>query len=203
MPSESPRRPAHDAEHDDQTPAERYQPRGGRRVDEPEIEIWKGTFSPKSMIDVWAICGLVTVAGLIAAAIFLRDGWGWTALLIGLAVLWVVPFLLLAYRRMAIAYRLTSQRFFHERGILKRVTDRIELIRITDIKFEQGLLERLITGTGTIYVTAPTDPSDRELVMPGIENVGDVAGKIDAARRKEKTRYGVQMDGMPFKEQGM
>ena len=57
----------------------------------------------------------------------------------------------LAYRKLTCKYRLTSQRFIHESGLLKRVTDRIEVIDIDDVSFEQRIVERIV-GVGTVKV---------------------------------------------------
>ena len=54
---------------------------------------------------------------------------------------------------MSVHYLLTTQRFIHETGILRRVNDRIELLDMDDITFEQGLLERLV-GVGTIRIAS-------------------------------------------------
>jgi len=48
--------------------------------------------------------------------------------------------LLLVYRRMGVHYRLTNLRFFHERGVLTRVTDRIEVIDMDGRKIDKLLV---------------------------------------------------------------
>ena len=71
---------------------------------------------------------------------------------------------------------LTNQRFIHESGILRRVSDRIEVLDIDDITFEQGIIERLV-GVGTIRVMS-SDRSHPELLMYGIENVRNSIGTL-------------------------
>jgi membrane protein YdbS with pleckstrin-like domain len=105
---------------------------------------------------------------------------------------WLYCFLLLCYRRMSVRYLLTTQRFVHESGILRRVTDRIEVIDIDDITFEQGPLERLV-GVGTIRVSS-RDRSHPQLELPGIENVKDVSERFDNARRAERRRRGLHIE---------
>jgi membrane protein YdbS with pleckstrin-like domain len=102
--------------------------------------------------------------------------------------------LTLAYRRVSVKYRLTNQRLFHEQGILRRVTDRIELIDIDDVTMEQGLLERLF-GVGTIHVSS-SDRTAPNLQMPGIDDVKAVADTIDQARRAERQRRGVFIESV-------
>jgi uncharacterized membrane protein YdbT with pleckstrin-like domain len=93
-----------------------------------------------------------------------------------------------------VKYRLTNQRLFHEKGILRRVTERIELIDIDDVTMEQGLMERLF-GVGTVHVTS-SDRSSPELLMPGIDDVKAVADTIDHARRAERHRRGVFIESV-------
>jgi uncharacterized membrane protein YdbT with pleckstrin-like domain len=93
---------------------------------------------------------------------------------------------------MSVSYRLTTQRFIHELGLLRRVNNRIELLDMDDITFEQGLLERLV-GVGTIRIGS-SDRTDPELVLPGIENVKEVAAILDNARLAERRRRGVHIE---------
>ncbi|MBX7168751.1 MAG: PH domain-containing protein [Pirellulales bacterium] len=193
QPGKHPAAPAGDAASTPST-AERFRQAATGRLDAPEEDVWQGSYSPRAMIDTWAICGLVTLAALIAAAILLHDPLTWTAVVVAIVVIWSIPVFTLLYRRMSISYRLTTQRLFHEHGILSRTIDRTELIRIDDLSIRQGLFERLITGTGTIKVISSRDATDKDLELRGIENVRDVFSKIDAARRNEKTRRSLQVD---------
>ncbi len=101
---------------------------------------------------------------------------------------------MLVYRRLAIRYRLTNQRLFHEHGILRRVTDRIEVIDMHDITFEQGIVERLL-GIGTIRIKS-NDKTDPDFWLRGIEHVGDVAHELDRVRRAEQIRRGLYLEQM-------
>ena len=84
----------------------------------------------------------------------------------------------LCYRRLSVRYLLTTQRLIHERGILRRVNDRIELLEIDDITVEQGIWERM-AGVGTIRILFARSHRSR-VALPGIENVHEVAA---ASRR--------------------
>ena len=77
-------------------------------------------------------------------------------------------------------------------GILRRVNNRIEVLDMDDITFEQGLLERL-SGVGTIRIVSH-DRTDPELVLPGIENVKHVAWLFDDARLAERRRRGLHVE---------
>jgi len=156
-------------------PRERFQEAATDRqaiTDEPERELWRGHYCGKAMIGAWLLSGLITLAALILA-IVIGEGWFWWAAAIGLIVLWIYQLLRYAYRRLNVSYQFTTQRLIHHTGILRRVTDRIEVIDMDDIRFEQTILERLV-GAGTIRITS-SDRSHPELLLRGIDNVKEVA----------------------------
>ncbi len=164
-----------------------------RRADDPELELWKGGYSPKAMVGAF-ILGDTVCAGLFIAAIYFGGSPMWW--ICGGTFVLVLGYLgfCLLYRKMNVTYRLTTQRFFHETGILRRVTDRIEVIDMDDITFEQGLIERFL-GVGTIRVTS-SDRTHPELLLVGIDDVKDVAAKIDQARRDERVRRGLHIEAI-------
>ena len=160
--------------------------------DEPEKELWQGGYSARAMIGGWFITSLITIVLLVGAI------WGnfgrtlWYIVVFAILFSWLYLLLLLAYRRSNVRYVLTNQRFVHEKGFLRRVTDRVEVIDIDDITFTQGVLERLV-GVGTIIV-ASSDRTHPQLIMPGIENVKEVADVMDNARRSERRRRGLHIE---------
>ena len=166
---------------------------GSRRQnkDELELDVWQGGYSPKAMVGTAAFGAIVCVAVLIGA-ISIGGPIIWWAC--GITVVLILGYLgaCLLYRKLNVRFRLTTQRFFHESGILRRVTDRIEVIDMDDITFEQGLLERFL-GVGTIHITS-SDRTHPALVLVGIDNVKDVAAKIDQARRDERVRRGLHIE---------
>lgn len=177
-------------------PVERFT--GNRsRSDDPEIELWEGGYSPKAMLGSWLGAALISVAALVVAAIFFRDqlaGIGW-AILLGVIVLgWLILLAKLGYQRLSVHYRLTSQRFVHEKGVLSRVTDRIEVIDMDDIAFRQGLVDRFI-GVGTIEITS-SDRTHPKISIQGIDDVKNVAHLMDDARRKERIRRGLHIEAV-------
>jgi len=188
--------PSHD------TPSDQRQPTAAQRLrgefqarknldDDPEVDIWTGGYSPKAMIGTWVLCGVITFGTLSAAAILLRNRMWLGILVIAIIALWAVPLVMLAYRRLSIRYRLTTQRLFHESGIIKRRVDRIEAIDMDDVTYEQRLFERMV-GCGTIRIVS-SDRTDPNFVMSGIENVSQVSADIDQARRAERVRRGVHI----------
>ena len=91
----------------------------------------------------------------------------------------------------ALRYRLTTQRFIHEHGVLTRDIDRIEVIDIDDVSYRQTLIDRMV-GVGTIRIESG-DRSHPELVLRGIDDVQRVSDMIDAARREERVRRGIHI----------
>jgi len=164
--------------------------------EESDVErpLWEGGYSGKTMLGTWVACGAVSVGGIVAAAMLGANGPGWFWLLVALVVVWLANLVVLAYRRLNLHYRLTDQRFFHEQGILKRTTDRTELIDIDDITFEQPLFQRIM-GVGTILISS-SDKTHPELRLRGIDRVNEVASMIDDARRVERRRRGLHIESI-------
>lgn len=161
----------------------------------PEKTLWEGSFSAKSLADMALVCGLITAAALIGGV--LASGMGplaWPVVIAVIVIAWLYPLAMVVYQRLSLRYRLTNQRFFHERGILRRVTDRIEVIDMDDISFEQGFIERFV-GTGTICITS-SDRTHPKIKLQGIDEVAKVAGLIDEARRTERLRRGVFVESV-------
>ena len=169
-----------------------------RRVDDDEDredDLWKGGYSQKAMFGNWVLAAVITIGGLVAVLMIdWRSGGLWITWLCVALLLWVGFGLLYLYRRLTVKYELTSQRFIHESGLLKRLTDRIEVIDIDDVAFEQGPVERIV-GVGTIKITS-SDRSHPELSLRGIGNVKSVAGLLDDVRRKERRRRGLHIESI-------
>jgi uncharacterized membrane protein YdbT with pleckstrin-like domain len=160
---------------------------------EPEHELWRGGYSAKAMYGGWVFAVLLTVAAIVLAALLATPYKSavWIAVAIVVPVVWVFLLLTLLSRRLSVSYTLTSQRFLHQRGVLRRANNRILLIDIDDVAFEQGLVERMF-NVGTITLTS-TDASDPKLRMQGIADVQRVANLIDDARREERRKRAIYM----------
>jgi membrane protein YdbS with pleckstrin-like domain len=168
----------------------------GRRSDVPETVIWEGGYSPKAMLGPAVGMGILSLGGIILAlylGIAVSGTWAMVVLAIVL-LLWAFLGARLAIRRLSIHYKLTNQMFYHQRGLLRRVTNRIEAIDIDDITYEQGIIERLV-NVGTIKITS-SDRTDPELWLVGIEDVQNVASQIDKARRAERVRRGLSIEAI-------
>jgi membrane protein YdbS with pleckstrin-like domain len=159
--------------------------------DIPEQELWRGAYSYKSMIGVLALGGLASIVGIILLFVAESHVIRW-AIFAGLVALWIFIATYVLHRRIGIHYRLTNQRFFIERGIFSRVTDRIEVIDVNDMEFEQNLFERMF-DVGSIRLSA-TDRSVPKINLDGIEHVQEVFNLIDQARRAERNRRGLYIE---------
>ena len=163
--------------------------------DEEEEKQWEGRYSSKAMIGKWIMAALITIAMLVGVVMWdFKNGTLWMIWLCVTVVMWCGLWGLLKYRQWGYKYLLTTQRLIHEKGILKRVTDRIEVIDIDDVTLEQGVIERLV-GVGNVKITS-SDRSDPELWIIGIEDAKNVAGTIDDVRRKERRRRGLHIEAI-------
>ncbi|WP_286762730.1 MULTISPECIES: PH domain-containing protein [Rhodopirellula] len=186
--------PAPDSRQAASTPKERFMDEitKKRSLDDHEEEetLWEGGYSPKAMIGSWIGLAILSVVILVAAGFIEQLTFG--IALIVIAVLWIMVGLNYAAKRLGVQYELTSQRFIHKTGILTRRTDRIEVIDISDVSYEQGPIQRMFK-VGSISIIS-TDKSDPELELVGINNVGEVAGLIDDIRRAERRRRSIHIE---------
>ncbi len=172
-------------------PLDRLRPRDAS--DDVEEQLWQGRYSSKDMIGVWLLDGLATVALVVAGFYFGKPVLWWIILAI-IVLMFAYSLIVYVRRRLGVRYRLTSQRFFHERGILRHVTDRIEVIDMDDISTEQSLPQRFV-NVGRIRI-ASSDRTHPELVLEGIDNVHRVAQMMDDARRVERMRRGLHVESV-------
>ena len=166
---------------------------GGREMggDAAELEtIWTGTYSPKAMIGWWIGILLIVIVLFVVA---LSYGW-WKVFFIATPLLALGGYAKLLYNQWSVRYTLTNKRFTHEHGLLRRVTDRIEVIDMDDVSVSQTLVDRF-TGTGTIKITS-SDRSHPELYLKGIAGAIDIGAQMDDARRAERERRGLHIESI-------
>ena len=169
-----------------------FRPRpDGESDKDDEQELWEGGYSGKAMIGAWAGAAVLTIAA-IAVAVAMPDPT--TGMVVGGVVLlvWLVLIFKFLAQKLGVRYRLTNHRFFHQKGILSRTTDRIEVIDMDDITFKQGVVERMV-NVGSIMITS-SDSTSPQLWMHGIEDPARVADLLDKARRAERKRRGVHIE---------
>ncbi|HBE71707.1 MAG TPA: hypothetical protein DDW52_26485 [Planctomycetaceae bacterium] len=159
-----------------------------------ERSLWKGGYSPKAMYGTWLISAVGTVAVLIAVALMGGSSTIWYIAGAGILIWWVLVIATYLYRRFSMHYELTTQRFVHQRGILIRHTDRIEVIDLDDVSYTQGIIQRML-GVGTIRLTG-SDRTHPELVLAGIDKVPEIASLIDDVRREERRRRSLHIESI-------
>ncbi|MCA9133546.1 MAG: PH domain-containing protein [Planctomycetales bacterium] len=160
-----------------------------------ERKLWQGGYSPKAMYGTWMLCGVSSIALLVAVGLLAAEQqtvW----LVVGAVILvgWAFALGLYLYRRFSMHYELTTQRFVHQTGLLSRRTDRIEVIDIDDVSYTQGIVQRML-GVGTITLTG-SDRTHPELTLQGIDKVPEIAGLIDDVRREERRRRSLHIEAI-------
>jgi len=183
----------------DKPAVERFRDTAATRMDgsgdvEKEEMLWQGGYSGKDMIGTWILALLISVVAGVLSFMFLEMSTAFIVLLVVLAVAWGGSGLMLLFRRLDKHYELTSQRFVHKEGILKRITNRIEVIDIDDVTFSQGLIQRML-GVGSITIVS-SDRSHPKLSLFGIDEVKRVAGLIDDVRRRERRKRGLHIEAI-------
>jgi membrane protein YdbS with pleckstrin-like domain len=169
----------------------------------PEQELWAGSYSAKAMAGPAIGAALLTVVAIIAVVVAGGQPAVWLVLGIGALIAWAALGLSVLWNRLTVSYRLTSYRLFHEKGLLNRTRDRIEVIDIDDVTLTQGLIERMF-NVGTIHILSSDESlknenvpaRDGKLAMPGIEDARAVADLIDNTRRAERNRRGVFLENV-------
>lgn len=162
------------------------------KADEQESVLWQGSYSPKAMVGGWLLSLVITIVSFVVGSFFPPVGW-FVAAILSLAA-WGGHLALLIYQRLSHDYKLTSQRFIHSSGILRRVTDRIEVIDIDDVQVTQGFVERFL-GVGTIRLLS-SDVTSPLTTLAGINDVTRIATLIDDTRRTERRKRSVHIESV-------
>ena len=152
----------------------REAPRLGKRshlAEEDETIIWSGSFSSKGLIHSWLLAGLITIVLPIGALWVRATQWELLVVLSVVVLVWIGLAAYLFVQKLNVHYGLTNHRLIHRSGILVRRTNRIELIDMSDVSHEQGLIERFF-DVGTIEITS----SDRSHPVIQLHAINDVDG---------------------------
>ena len=159
------------------------QPSDGRRaadVDRDpthERQVWQGRPAWRSFWGFWMLWLVVSTICLILSYKWAgTESWLFKIVLLlvaGAAVGILVGELLWVLGR---RYRLTTQRLFVYRGILTRVTDQMELIRVDDVRLRQGIIDRIV-NTGDVEVLG-TDETDQDVTLESVGAPAEVAESL-------------------------
>ena len=152
-----------------QDPTPPVETQAAKPAEEKEEVYFEGSpsvWSSGSKLLPCLVISIVIAAGSITAAIY-----GYTWALIGfpiaIGVLFIPRWFVHSTR-----YRITNYRIDHERGLLSKNIDTLELWHVEDISFHQSLLDRM-RGVGNIIVMSNDDTSP-ELVLHGLPNARPV-----------------------------
>ena len=136
----------------------------------------------------WLFVGIVLIALPILASLFDWTWWRtWMTIVAVIAAIlaFVLPWLVMRTTR----YRITSYRIDFERGLFTKKIDTLELWHVDDIKFEQGLLDRMM-NVGSITVMS-NDRTNPKLELDGIPNPRDIFDKLKERVIAVKRQRGV------------
>lgn len=141
---------------------------------EKEEDVWSGRTSWKHFagrLFVWAV--IMAVFGVVVVLVANRVTWlsfwrGLGVYFVGLLVSGAIVGGRILVQIMGSRYRLTSQRLFLHRGILRQTVDQVELIRVDDVSIEMSFVQRVL-GVGSVHIVS-TDSSDRRICLRGIES---------------------------------
>lgn len=143
-----------------------------------EKDVWQGRPAWQAYYGTWLLWAVVVVIVLV-----LTYRWTtsvdktarmvmWAIVGGGAVALWVRQALIIY----GLHFQLSTQRLVIRRGILSRTTDQIELVRVDDVRFRQGLIDRIVK-TGDVEVIS-SDATDAKLVLQSILNPDKVAEDV-------------------------
>jgi len=161
--------------------------------------LWAGRPSYLAKLGQWILYALLAIAVVVLLMLIDRRRHPGLAHFLGVAA-WIVILLpgiwLLAstfYLRWSTGYRLTEERLFVERGLLSRVTDQTELIRVDDVRVRQRFVHRLL-GIGDVIIMS-TDATDRELVVGPVADPAAVAEHV-RGRMRHLRKQGLYVESL-------
>lgn len=156
-----------------------------------EMPVWHGrpawrVFSPAWCIWFGLSALLLVVASRYGGGPLVQAVWLFIA---GAAVGLFVRDALIVYGR---RYHLTTQRLFVHRGILVRVTDQLELIRVDDVRQSQSIVDRIL-NTGNLEIFS-SDETDETIRLRSILNPEHVAEAIRLNTRGVRNKGSIAIE---------
>ena len=95
-------------------------------------------------------------------------------------------------------YKISNRRVEYEHGVLTKTVDSLELWRVLDVRYKQGLIDRML-GNATVTLIG-TDQTDPEFELYGLPNgrklFEDLREAVQAARHTSRPMEMVGADGM-------
>jgi Bacterial PH domain len=164
----------------------------GRAADD-ENELWSGGYSWRGGYREWLVALLI---GIVLSVVRMQNPELLTLprFFGAIAIVVLMVAALVTYRTINERFILTDQRLIHRQGFFFWRTDRIELIDIDDLRFEDNVLERIL-DVGNIVVIS-SDKSHPKLVLRGIAQAGKVYDLLETVRRDERLRRGLFVESI-------
>jgi membrane protein YdbS with pleckstrin-like domain len=142
-----------------------------------EKQVWRGRPAWRAYLGTWGLW----LAGCVILLTLVHK-WtesGPTARTIAWVLILASAIVLLVRQALVIGgqqYRLTTQRLFLHHGILTRITDQMELVRVDDVRLRQGLIDRMV-NTGDLEILS-SDETDDKLILHSIFAPAEVAEHV-------------------------
>ncbi len=142
----------------------------------------------------WLILALVVlILGLVVGGVIYKSTpnsifspiFNWLGVLGAVAII-----LFVVIKRFSLKYRLTTQRFFIIRGIIRRDISELELFRVKDVELMQGFTDRVFNiGKLIIFSTDETAPKEEVLGIDDPVKMKDTLRlHFREARNRERVR---------------
>lgn len=151
----------------------------------PEETLWSGRTNWKHFGGAIALWGVGALVLIFMALKWLPPWVRWYFLGVILAAGAAVA-VRIALMVWTTRYRLTTERLFIQRGIVRQTINQTELIRVDDVSVRKLLVDRLF-GLGTVEVQS-TDATDKFIEIKGISDPDRISelirGRMRALRKK-------------------
>jgi hypothetical protein len=182
--------PAAGRSHRDEISIERGSAEIDRDVSDEEVDLWWGSFSGRTLAPDFVICGLLTVTTL-GLAWYFRTWHGASVVrsvaLVLTGLFWCAELAHVAYRCIAVNYRLTTRALYYDYGFFWPVRIEHSLSDIAQVVVERNLFERLL-GVGRLRVLAK-DAALPQVVFQGVRDPDRIAMEI--RKQVEKVRAAI------------
>jgi membrane protein YdbS with pleckstrin-like domain len=153
-----------------------------------EKQIWEGRPAWRSYTGLWLLWAAASLVCIVGS--YHWSGGSDTALFKAILLISagaaVALFIREALKVLSLRYRLTTQRLFVHKGLLSRVTDQLELVRVDDVRLRQNIMDRIF-NTGSLEVIG-SDNTDPEVTLESILAPAEVAEALRMHVRGVRTK---------------
>ena len=147
----------------------------------------EGRYSGKKMRSWMLMVILITILFVVLGVYLNRGFYVWIFVMLIPIFAWLHYLCAYFYRTWTIKYRITSHRLYNESGLLKKITDTMEIIDIDDMRMEQTLLDQVVNGgVGTIIILS-NDKTHPVIKLEGLENPLQAFESIDEIRKQRRS----------------